>query len=386
MSEESESAKTEQATEARIQKARESGDIPRSKELSTCTLLLAAGAGFTFFGNQMGSALQTLLKSGLRFDRDYAFDTELPLIKLGVQTSDLLFAFAPLALLLVVIALLSPIMIGGWSSSAEAILPNFNRLNPLKGLLNLVSKRSLVELIKAIIKTILVGTVGYLVIHNAFQNLLSFSHISLLSGISQTNAVLLKGFFLTSAALVFIAAIDVPYQLLTYNQKLRMTKQEVLQESKETNGNPEIKGRIRRQQREMARRRMMSAIPQADVVITNPTHYAVAIQYSQETMRAPKIIAKGADEVALKIREVALKHQVLILESPKLARALYAHTDLGDEIPQALYLAVAEILAYVFNINSFNPRNGAYPSQPTELDIPNALDPQFVSSAQSSAS
>ena len=381
MSEESESDKTEQASDARIEKARESGDIPRSKELSTCTLLLAAGTGFTFFGNQMGTALQKLLTSSLTFGREYAFETELPLIRLAVQVSDLLFAFAPLALLLIVMALLSPIMIGGWSLSAEAIMPNFNRLNPLKGLLNIVSKRSLVELVKAILKTILVGMVGYLVIYNAFQNLLSFSHISVLSGISQTNTVLLKGFFLTSAALAFIAAIDVPYQLLTYNQKLRMTKQEVRQESKETNGNPEIKGRIRRQQREMSRRRMMSAIPQADVVITNPTHYAVAIQYSQDTMRAPQIIAKGADEVALKIREVAMKHQVLILESPKLARALYAHTDLGDEIPHALYLAVAEILAYVFNINSFNPRNGPYPRQPTDLDIPNELDPQFAKSA-----
>ncbi len=382
MSEDSELEKTEQASDSRIEKARESGDIPRSKELSTCAMLLAAGVGFTFFGEHLSTALKQLLVSSLEFDREYAFDAELPLLKLAVQVSDLLIAFAPFALLLMVVALLNPIIIGGWSFSAEAIVPNFNRLNPLTGLGNLISKRSLVELIKAILKTLIVGVVGYMVVSNAFQNLISFSHIEVFSGVTQTNSALLKGFFLTSAALAFIAAIDVPYQLMTYAKKLRMTKEEVRQESKEANGNPEIKGRIRRQQREMARRRMMSEIPNADVVITNPTHYAVAIKYSQETMRAPTVVAKGADEIALKIREVAMMNQVLILESPKLARALHAHTDLGDEIPQALYLAVAEILAYVFNINSFNPRNGPYPSQPTDLDIPNELDPLFAESAQ----
>jgi len=183
--------------------------------------------------------------------------------------------------------------------------------------------------------------------------------------------------------LVFIAAIDVPYQLYHYANKLKMTKEEVRQESKESDGNPEIKAKIRQQQREMAKRRMMSEIPNADVVITNPTHYAVAIKYQDEGMRAPVVVAKGADEVALKIREIAGEHKVLIMESPKLARALYAHTELGNEIPEALYSAVAEVLAYVFQMRIFKKDGGFYPEVPTTLTVPDALDPHSLLPAPS---
>lgn len=189
---------------------------------------------------------------------------------------------------------------------------------------------------------------------------------------------MLTGFLSIVAALVFIAAIDVPFQLYHYADKLKMTKEEVRQESKESEGNPEIKARIRQQQREMARRRMMSEIPKADVVITNPTHYAVAIKYKGEGMRAPVVIAKGADVLALKIREIAAEHKVLTLEAPKLARALFAHTELGQEIPEALYSAVAEVLAYVFQMRVFNDQGGFRPEMPSALPVPEELDPHSL--------
>jgi flagellar biosynthetic protein FlhB len=208
-----------------------------------------------------------------------------------------------------------------------------------------------------------------------FPTLLTLSSLTVERGISSTNHYLLQAFFWTVGSLVFIALVDVPYQLFAYNKKLRMTKEDVKQESKEANGNPEIKARLRQQQREMARRRMMSAIPTADVVITNPTHYAVAIQYMEGNMHAPKVVAKGLDEVAFKIRDVAKQYKVLVIESPKLARALYANTEVSDEIPHQLYTAVAEILAYVFQIRNFTAASGPYPKEPTDIFVPDTLDP-----------
>jgi flagellar biosynthetic protein FlhB len=233
----------------------------------------------------------------------------------------------------------------------------------------------LVELIKAIVKASLVGIVAYLVISSYFPSLIHLSLIPLDAGIAQTEDLLIRAFLITVGALVFVAALDVPYQLYHYANKMKMSKEEIKQESKESNGNPEIKARLRQQQREMARRRMMSQIPNADVIITNPTHYAVAIQYAEGSMRAPKVIAKGSDAVALRIREIAKDNKVLILESPKLARAIYTHTELDQEIPEALYLAVAEILAFVFQVRNYNGRDGTYPNQPTNMDIPDELDP-----------
>jgi flagellar biosynthetic protein FlhB len=262
--------------------------------------------------------------------------------------------------------------------SGKALLPQFGRLNPLKGLGNLVSKNAGVELIKSIAKTALVSVVAYIVISNNMAPMLTLSTLPVATGIAQISHILLVGFLSIVSALVLIAAVDVPYQLYQYNNKLKMTKEEVRQESKESEGNPEIKARVRQQQREMAKRRMMSEIPKADVVITNPTHYAVAIQYQELGSRAPVVIAKGADVIALKIREIAKEHQVMTLEAPKLARALYAHTELGDEIPQTLYAAVAEVLAYVFQMRNYNQAGGYRPTLPNALPVPDELDPHSL--------
>lgn len=375
MAEDSDLEKTEDPSPTRLEKAREEGDVPRSRELVTCSLLLAAAAGFTAFGDKIGANLMRMLSSSLSFSREQAFIDTLPLESMQSDISDLLLTSLPFIGLLIVVAIASPILIGGWSLTLKAITPNLTRFNPLTGLGNMFSVNALVELLKAIGKTILVGTVSFFVILYLFPTLLTLSSLTVERGISSTNNYLLLAFFWTVGSLVLIALVDVPYQLFAYNKKLRMTKEDVKQEAKEANGNPEIKARLRQQQREMARRRMMSAIPTADVVITNPTHYAVAIQYMEGKMQAPKVVAKGLDEVAFKIRDVAKQYKVLVIESPKLARALYANTEVSDEIPHQLYTAVAEILAYVFQIRNFTAASGPYPKEPTDIFIPDELDP-----------
>ena len=375
MAEESDLEKTEQASDKRLEKAREEGDVPRSRELATCTVLLAAGVGFSMTGGQLGAAMKTNMSSMLQLERQAAFDPGFLIHRIADSVMSLLIAFAPLALVILIVAIGSPALIGGWLMTGKAVMPKFGKLNPIKGIANIVSKNAGVELVKSIAKCLLVGTVSFVVIKNNLDAMLSLSQLPADEAIAQIIALMLKAFLLIVASLVLIAAIDVPYQLKHYADKLKMTKEELKQEAKESEGDPHIKARIRQQQREIARRRMMSEIPKADVVITNPTHYAVAIQYADGSMGAPKVIAKGADAVALKIREIAGEHKIMTLESPKLARALFAHTELGDEIPETLYGAVAEVLAYVFQMRVFNQHGGKMPSLASTLDIPNGMDP-----------
>jgi len=375
MAEDSDLEKTEPASSKRLEKAREDGDVPRSRELTTSTLLLAAGAGFWLMGSGIAHSLQTNLISGLTLSRELAFDPMLLLVRISAQLNDLLWAFFPLALLLLLVAAFSPALIGGWVFSSKVVMPDFGRMNPLKGVTNIVSKNAAAELVKALLKATLISVVAYIVMSSQKNDMFALSHQPLKLGIEQLGHLLLTGFLGIVAALVLIAAIDVPYQVRRYANKLKMTKEEVRQEAKESDGNPQIKARVRQMQREMARRRMMSEIPHADVVITNPTHYAVALKYKDAGMRAPVVVAKGADAVALKIREIAAEHHVPMLEAPPLARALHAHADLGDEIPEQLYSAVAEVLAYVFQLRTYGKQGGVKPKPPVDLAVPEDLDP-----------
>ncbi len=383
MAEDSDLERTEQASPKRLEKAREEGDVPRSRELATCSVLFATGLSLLMMGSHLNQALKTTMAAGLHFDRTVAFEPILLLTKISDMISSLLLAFAPFALILIAVAIASPVIIGGWVFSGKAFVPQFGRLDPMQGLGNLFSKNSVVELIKSIAKTLLVAAVAYTVISHDMAPILSLSLLPLKTSISQVSDLMLMGFLSIVSALVFIAAIDVPYQLYQYANKLKMTKEEVRQESRESEGNPEIKARIRQQQREMAKRRMMSEIPKADVVITNPTHYAVAIKYQDEGMSAPIVVAKGADIVALKIREIAAENNVVTMEAPKLARALFAHSELGSEIPEALYSAVAEVLAYVFQMRIFKKEGGFRPEIPKELPVPETLDPHSLIPAPS---
>jgi flagellar biosynthetic protein FlhB len=259
--------------------------------------------------------------------------------------------------------------------SANALQPKFSRMNPIKGIGNMFSTRALVELLKAVAKTAMVGWIAWLVIKMEMDSVMALSVEPIKTGAAHLGHMMLVTFIFIAGGLVLIAAIDAPYQMWQHAKKLMMSRQEVRQEAKESDGSPEIKAKVRQQQREMARRRMMSEVPTADVVVTNPTHFAVALKYSENGMRAPKVVAKGADEVAAKIRELAVENNVVLLEAPPLARALYKHAELGDEIPEALYIAVAEVLAYVFQLRNFSKHGGSRPQEPKDLDVPPQLDP-----------
>ncbi|QWD32933.1 flagellar type III secretion system protein FlhB [Polynucleobacter paneuropaeus] len=375
MAEESDLEKSEQASSTRLEKAYEEGDVPRSKELATCVLLFTAGLSIWGLGSHLTGALKDMLSAGLIFDSKLAFNTDSTLSRISSQIIDLLLAFAPLGFALIIAALAAPVLVGGWNFSTNLLVPNFERLDPIKGMGNLFSKNSLVELVLSVAKATVVGVVAYFVISADFAQLITLSVVPIEVGLAETGLFLVQSFIFIVGALVAIAMVDVPYQLYRYAEKLKMSRQELKQESKEGNGNPEIKAKIRQQQREMSRRRMMSNVQKADVIITNPTHYSVAIQYKEGDMRAPVLLAKGSDTIALRIREIAKEHEILILESPKLARAIYANTELDSEIPESLYLAVAEILAFVFQVKNFNGRSGSYPTQPHNIFVPDELDP-----------
>lgn len=383
--EDSDMEKTEDASPKRLEKAREDGDVPRSRELAACAVLFTSGMAIMMLSRPLGDAMKNVLRQGLSIDRAMAFEPQLLIVHMVKVIEQAMWAFLPLAVIIVSVAVAAPILVGGWVMSQKSIVPNFGKLNPIKGLANLFSKNALVELLKSIAKTVLVASVGYAIVKKDLQPMLGLSQMPLESSISTISDYMVTGFLTIASALVLIAVIDVPYQLYQYAQKHKMTKQELKDESKESEGSPEIKGRIRQQQREMARRRMMSNVPKADVVITNPTHYAVAIRYKEGENGAPIVVAKGADVIAQKIKEIAAEHDVMTLESPKLARALYAHAELEREIPQTLYSAVAEILAYVFQLRVFKQHGGVRPVMPANVPVPDALDPHALAAAPASA-
>jgi flagellar biosynthetic protein FlhB len=376
MAGESDLEKTEPATPKKLEKAREDGQVARSPELTTFIVLLVSAGGVWFMGSSLMGQMSAVMKNGLQLERELAFDSQLMLPRLGQLASDAVLALLPLFLLLVIAALAAPMLLSGWLFSAKALQPDFKRINPMSGLARMFSKKSLVELIKAVTKALVIGGVGALVIWHYRDAVLSLASQSVDSGIAQMGNLLGLSFFIIVGSMLLIVLIDVPFQIWQHAEKLKMTKEEVRKEMKETEGDPHVKARIRSLQREAARKRMMAEIPKADVIITNPTHYAVALRYQDSAMRAPKVVAKGSHLLAGRIRELAQQHQIPILESPRLARALYHHTELGDEIPETLYTAVAEVLAYVFQLRRYREYGGAVPQLSQELPVPEELDPQ----------
>ena len=375
MADDSDAEKTEPASPKRLEDARKEGDVPRSRELTTFTVLMAAGVGLWLTGSSLAGQLNRTMISGLSLSRDQATDPNVLIMRVVADIGQVMLACLPLALAIMFVAIASPLAIGGLLFSAKAFTPNFGKLNPAKGLGNMFSTNALVELLKAVAKTIVVGTVAWLVIKSQHEAVMGLALEPLGSGAEHMMELIAMAFLFIVGGLGIVAAIDAPYQLWHYANKLKMTRQEVIQESKESDGNPQIKGKIRQLQREAARRRMMSDVPTADVVVTNPTHYAVALKYTDGQGGAPRVVAKGTDEVAAKIREIAKENGVALLEAPPLARALFKHSDIGDEIPEALYSAVAEVLAYVFQLRAFSKGGGKYPDKPTQLKVPPELDP-----------
>lgn len=378
MSADSDVEKTEPASEQRLTKAREEGQVARSRELNTCFLLLAGAGTLWATGSYIYERLVHVMRSGMLIEwgpkSDLGDSREIAHTIVNSGASAML-ALAPLFLVLVVVALLSSVMLGGFVFSSKALEPKFSRLNPIAGMGRLVSAQTWVELIKTLSKAVLIGTVGVIAIKAYLPEMLSLSNLYLSDGLAKGMHIVAAICVVIMGSLFFIALIDVPWQLFSHAKKLRMSKDEMRREHKESEGDPHVKGRIRQQQREAARRRMMADVPRADVVITNPTHYAVAIHYDQEGSGAPVVLAKGQGAIAVKIKELAAEHHVAMLEAPPLARALYANTDIGQQIPQALYTAVAHVLAWVFQLRSHAEGRGGMPERPIHLPVPAELDP-----------
>ncbi|HWQ94672.1 MAG TPA: flagellar biosynthesis protein FlhB [Gammaproteobacteria bacterium] len=342
--------RTEQATPKRLQEAREKGQTVRSREMNTLAMLLAAAGALLYLGAGLVNNMSALMRGGLHLTRTQVFDPAALTRVFGQGVFDALGALFPFFLLLVVVALGAPLLLGGWSFSSKALAFKMEKLDPIKGLGRLFSAHSGMELIKALVKfTLVVAALLVWLKYNAGA-ILNLGTEPLNAALAHTINLLAWAFLVCSSTMIVIAAADVPFQIWDHAKKLKMTRQEIRDEGKETDGNPQVKGRIRFLQREMAQRRMMAEVPKADVIITNPTHYAVALRYDQSRMRAPRLVAKGAGPIAQRIREVGAEHKVSIVSSPSLARAVYHSTDLNQEIPAGLYLSVAQVLAYVYQL------------------------------------
>ncbi|QFY42434.1 flagellar type III secretion system protein FlhB [Candidatus Methylospira mobilis] len=368
MAEDSDQEKTEDASSRRLEKAREEGDVPRSRELVTFASLMMIGAGLWISIGNIIRQLNALLTGAFAFDPEHLFNPELPSLAQNV-----LISFMPVIAILLLGAIATPLAIGGWLFSSNSLAPNFGRMNPINWVSNLFSTHTLVELIKAIAKTLLVGTIVWLVLQRQQDEVIGLLFDPMGEDGGHLAELLWFAYFSMAGSLGIVALIDAPYQIWHYHDKLKMTKEEIRQESKESEGNPQIKGRIRQQQRAMARRRMMTQVPTADVVITNPTHYAVALKYEQSRGNAPYVVAKGAGELAAQIRKLAISNAVPILEAPALARTLFRHVELDDQIPTELYSAVAEVIAYVFQLKAFKASGGPQPETPDHFEIPEYL-------------
>lgn len=365
--------KTEEPTARRLQKGRDEGQVPRSKELGTTLVLVLGAIGLMVFGPFMSDRVSGIAKNSFSFNRETAFDTGMMSSYLNAAALEAAITLIPWLTLVVIAAFAAPLLVGGWLFSTKAIAPKLDRLNPLSGLKRMFSMNSLVELIKAWAKVLVVGFVGWSVLVYFFQDAMRMQDEPIENAIAHTIHIVLWSVLLLCASTALIAIVDVPWQIYSFTKKMRMSMQEIKDEYKETEGKPEVKSRIRQLQREMAQRRMMGDVPEADVVITNPTHYSVALKYQADAMGAPIMVAKGSDEVALKIREIAKEHNVPRMQAPPLARALYTHATVGDEIPEGLYIAVAQVLAYIYQMDQFVKGNGPKPERKPSMPIPRDL-------------
>ncbi len=369
MAEDSDLEKTEEPSERRLEQAREKGQVPHSRELSTFLVLMVASVLFWMMGEWFALRFVEVVRNALNPDVKVLKETALLLPRLAEVGASAFWVFLPFMAALFVVALLPPFLLNAWVFSTQSLIPDFKRMNPLSGLGRMFSWHSLMELGKAILKASLVGGVAVWLIQLKLPNLFQLLKLPLNTAVASMADLLAFSFLILSSTLFLVVAVDVPFQLWQHYSKLKMTKDEVKQETKEMMGDPQIKSRIRSLQMQMARKRMMASIPQADVIVTNPTHYAVALSY-KTGMHAPKVVAKGAGEVAQKIKAIGDESFVPRLESPLLARSLYRFADLDSEIPTALYAAVAEVLAYIYQLSEWKKIGGFYPLPPKDLPIP----------------
>ena len=363
------------ATPRRLEQARERGQVARSRELTTAGVALAAAGGIVSLGPALASACADIVRRGLTIDRDGAFANDRMLTSLSELSTSSLLALVPLLLVIIGATLLSPMLLSGWVFSPQALMPDFKRLDPLRGVKNLVSSHAFAELVKAIVKCALIGAIGTCIVVAGWDEMAALATQSGAAGIAQVGSLIGGALFLLAGGLVAIALIDVPYQYWRFHRELRMSREELRQELREMEGDPQLKARIRSLQRQAARRRMMESVPKATVIVTNPTHYAVALEWREGQMRAPRVVAKGAGLIAQRIKEIGATHGVPLLEAPPLARALHAHADLDAEIPHTLYSAVAQVLAWVYQLRRSREEGSPVPDGPAAMDVPPGLDP-----------
>ncbi len=356
--------RTEEPSQRRLQEARERGQIPRSRELTNFASMIGGSAALVAVGGSLAARMSQIMRNGLSIDAKSLITGDSMLASLGSACTNALLALLPVFGALMGLVLLASVILGGWNFSSSALAPDFSRLSPLSGLQRLFGLRGVSELGKALLKCLVVGGVCAGIVSLMFGDVLALAHMTPRAAIARGAGLLSWAFVWLCASLALVAVVDVPLQLFQFKRSLRMTRQELRDESKELDGRPETKQRIRQMQQAIARRRMMHKVPVADVVIVNPTHFAVALKYDPQKMRAPILVAKGVDLVAQNIRRIAEEHHVPVFESPKLARALYRSTDLNKEIPNGLYVAVAQVLSYIFRIRTLNPTLAARMTRP----------------------
>ena len=356
--------KTEQATPKRLQDARKKGQVPRSPDLSIAAVCISAAVAIYALGHMVSGQFADLMRSSLSIAPETAMDTDRLWPQLMSAGARSLWIILPVLGATFVAALAAPLVIGGWNLSGQALMPQFSRMNPITGIGRMFSVRGLIELVKGISKVFVVGIIAWVLLKALTPQLMGLSSEPVGNAIGHAASLASYSLLILCMGLAIIAAIDVPYQLWNYAKELKMTRQEVREEYKESEGSPETRGRIREVQRALAQGRMMQEVPTADVVVTNPTHYAVALRYDEKKNRAPIVVAKGVELIALKIREIATEHGVPILEAPPLARALHKSVELNREVPAALYITVAQVLTYVYQLKSARERGVAPPPPP----------------------
>ena len=363
------------ASQRKLNKAREDGQVVRSRDLGHFAAIACGGLLVVATAPMVSGWLEEVLMLGLHFNLAALQNPGFMGQRLVELTLRMLCVVLPLGLVMMAVAVAGSVATGGWNWTWKPLLPKFDKLNPIAGLPRLLSKDQLVDTLKASGLALILGTIGALYLKAHVDDFGSVLAMPLPAAIAQASQTMLGGLVLLVLVLAAFAIVDVPLQRHLHAQRLKMSHQERKQESRELEGNVEIKAKVRARMREMAQRRMMAAVPKADLVVMNPTHYAVALKYEDGSMTAPKVVAKGADLIALAIRDLAKGADVPVLQAPVLARALYAHAELDREIPAALFAAVAQVLAYVYQLRAALKGSVAMPGDLPELNVPPELDP-----------
>ncbi|WP_028862486.1 flagellar biosynthesis protein FlhB [Psychromonas aquimarina] len=366
--------RSEEATPERLRKSKEKGQVARSKELATASVLISAALSFLVFGDRLAYELSVMMKRAFTFERAALFNPEYMWLHLTGSFTGLALPMFTILLMLFVISILGSSLLGGMLFSTEAMMPKWNRLSPAAGLKRMLGLQAWVELLKSILKVLVVIGMVWWILGVTFERILHLSVTPLPGSVFEALDMISWMFILLCCSMLLIVAVDVPYQIYKHTQEMKMTKQEVKDEFRNSEGKPEVKQRIRQLQYEASQRKMMGDVPDADVIVTNPTHYSVALKYEQDGERAPYVVAKGVDFMALKIREVAREYEVPVMQTPPLCRAIYHTTEINEEVPEELFVAIAQVLAYIYQLDQFRKgRSGRPKKLPDDLQIPEAF-------------